>query len=52
MEFENSLTGVVKTISGQFKKSDLCVEHRLNVRALFKLLSLPIPISPLFPTAS
>lgn len=24
--------GNVKTISGQFKKSDLCTEHRLNVR--------------------
>ena len=24
-------TGNVKTISGQFKKSDLCSEHRLNV---------------------
>lgn len=23
--------GTVKTISGQFKKSDLCIEHRLNV---------------------
>ena len=25
------LIGNVKTISGQFKKSDLCVEHQLNV---------------------
>ena len=25
------LVGNVKTISGQFKKSDLCTEHRLNV---------------------
>jgi hypothetical protein len=25
------LPGTVKTISGQFKKSDLCSEHRLNV---------------------
>ncbi|KAF9653724.1 Mg2+ transporter protein cora-like protein [Thelephora ganbajun] len=28
--------GNVKTISGQFKKSDLCVEHRLNPRDLRK----------------
>ena len=27
------LAGNVKTISGQFKKSDLCTEHRLNVSA-------------------
>jgi hypothetical protein len=26
------MTGNVKTISGQFKKSELCAEHRLNVR--------------------
>jgi len=30
------LSGVVKIISGQFKKSDLCVEHRLNPRDLRK----------------
>ncbi|KAG9218021.1 hypothetical protein CCMSSC00406_0008798 [Pleurotus cornucopiae] len=29
--------GNVKTISGQFKKSDLCVEHRLNPRDLRKI---------------
>ncbi|KAF8588206.1 Mg2+ transporter protein cora-like protein [Ramaria rubella] len=29
--------GVVRTISGQFKKSDLCVEHRLNPRDLRKI---------------
>ncbi|KIM78238.1 hypothetical protein PILCRDRAFT_824719 [Piloderma croceum F 1598] len=29
--------GTVKTISGQFKKSDLCVEHRLNPRDLRKI---------------
>lgn len=27
-------SGIVRTISGQFKKSDLCVEHRLNVRVI------------------
>ncbi|KAF9003336.1 hypothetical protein BDQ17DRAFT_1242170 [Cyathus striatus] len=29
--------GNVKTISGQFKKSDLCAEHRLNARDLRKI---------------
>ncbi|KAH9887297.1 cora-domain-containing protein [Cubamyces lactineus] len=29
--------GNVKTISGQFKKSDLCTEHRLNPRDLRKI---------------
>ncbi|KAJ7474531.1 magnesium transporter [Mycena galericulata] len=29
--------GNIKTISGQFKKSDLCVEHRLNPRDLRKI---------------
>ncbi|TEB29971.1 cora-domain-containing protein [Coprinellus micaceus] len=29
--------GTVKTISGQFKKSDLCVEHGLNARDLRKI---------------
>ncbi|KIJ29286.1 hypothetical protein M422DRAFT_71242 [Sphaerobolus stellatus SS14] len=29
--------GVVKTISGQFKKPDLCIEHRLNPRDLRKI---------------
>ncbi|KAJ7676465.1 Mg2+ transporter protein cora-like protein [Mycena rosella] len=29
--------GNVKTISGQFKKSDLCAEHRLNPRDLRKI---------------
>lgn len=29
--------GSVKTISGQFKKSDLCAEHRLNPRDLRKI---------------
>ena len=29
--FYVSSLGNVKTISGQFKKSELCAEHRLNV---------------------
>lgn len=27
-----TITGNVKTISGEFKKSELCMEHKLNVR--------------------
>jgi len=27
-----TVTGEVKTISGEFKKSELCMEHKLNVR--------------------
>jgi hypothetical protein len=27
----SAFAGNVKTVSGQFKKSDLCTEHRLNV---------------------
>ncbi|KLO14034.1 Mg2+ transporter protein cora-like protein [Schizopora paradoxa] len=30
-------TGDVKTISGQFKRSDLCIEHQLNPRDLRKI---------------
>jgi len=31
----NDALGNVKTISGQFKKSDLVTEHRLNVIIIF-----------------
>src|SRR5712671_5357587 len=37
-------SGNVKTISGQFKRSDLCVEHRLNVRT--PPLAWPVHASP------
>jgi hypothetical protein len=33
LSFDRSPKGNVKTISGNFKKSDLCQEHRLNVSA-------------------
>jgi hypothetical protein len=34
--------GNVKTISGQFKKSDLCAEHRLNVSVLNAQYGVPM----------
>jgi magnesium transporter len=35
------MAGNVKTTSGQFKKSDLCMEHRLNVSTYFTTLQIP-----------
>nr|GAT46673.1 inner membrane magnesium transporter MRS2 [Mycena chlorophos] len=40
--------GSVKTISGQFKKSDLCAEHKLNPRDLRKIDSRVPNLVPTF----
>jgi magnesium transporter len=49
--FISARAGNVKTISGQFKKSDLCSEHRLNVCSkIFPIQS--IVVCPLANSAS